>query len=81
MDMSGAAASETILEENRAKTQQVLQVTALCALAPSTLNSRTDQDFIPQEIRFVQMELEELVMQAELESLCSAVECMIQKSV
>ena len=31
-----------------------------------------------QEIRFVQLELEELSMQAELESLCSAVECMIQ---
>ena len=31
-----------------------------------------------QEIRVVQLELEELAMQAELEGLCSAVECMIQ---
>ena len=31
-----------------------------------------------QEIQLVQMELEELTMQAELESLCSAVEGMIQ---
>jgi hypothetical protein len=32
-----------------------------------------------QEIRFVQMELLELSQQTELESLCSAVECMIQQ--
>jgi len=31
-----------------------------------------------QEILFLQLELEELAMQAQLESLCSAVECMIQ---
>jgi hypothetical protein len=30
-----------------------------------------------QDIRLVQLELEELSMQAELESLCSAVECMM----
>ena len=34
--------------------------------------------FFRQEIRFVQLEVEELAMQAELESLCSAVEHMIQ---
>ena len=32
-----------------------------------------------QELRFVQMELLELSQQTELESLCSAVECMIQQ--
>ena len=34
--------------------------------------------FLWQEIRSVQMELEELVMQEELEGICSGVECMIQ---
>ena len=34
---------------------------------------------VGQEIRFVQMELLELSQQTELESLCSAVECMIQQ--
>lgn len=33
---------------------------------------------LSQEILLMQLELEELAMQAQLESLCSAVECMIQ---
>ena len=49
------------------------------AFPVNSLPTTQDAPFVTlQEIRFVQLELEELVMQAELESLCSAVECMIQ---